>query len=437
MNDQLGLFDRRGEDETGDLDLGDLRAALARTAGSPVAEARSTPRRQQRADRLAAARRRRRRRQSTVLALVVLALLAGGVVVGFKVWRNDAATVADFSGSGEAETVVRVQSNDTLTDIAATLATDKVVASAAAFVNAAADNAEVKGIKTGFYRVKVHASAAAALTAITDRGARVGQLRLIPGRQLADVSTRSGGAGKVTDGYITEITRAACVPLNGSSNCFTSADLWRVAETADPVALGVAGWAVPNVLKAPDARKRLEGMLVPGDYNVPPGSTATAALQAVISASASNWNDTDLVAGAKAVKLTPYQLVTVASLVEREGIARDMPKVARVTYNRLAVSMKLQFDSTVNYSLDRAQISTTAAERAQPSPYNTYDAAGLPPTPISSPGPDALDAALNPDDGSWLYFVKIDLKGNSCFSVTLEQHNSCVELARHNHVFGA
>jgi len=422
MNDQLGLFDRRGEDETGDLDLGDLRAALARTAGSPVAEARSTPRRQQRADRLAAARRRRRRRQSTVLALVVLALLAGGVVVGFKVWRNDAATVADFSGSGEAETVVRVQSNDTLTDIAATLATDKVVASAAAFVNAAADNAEVKGIKTGFYKVKVHASAAAALTAITDRGARVGQLRLIPGRQLADVSTRSGGAGKITDGYIT---------------CFTSADLWRVAETADPVALGIAGWAVPNVLKAPDARKRLEGMLVPGDYNVPPGSTATAALQAVISASASNWNDTDLVAGAKAVKLTPYQLVTVASLIEREGIARDMPKVARVTYNRLAVSMKLQFDSTVNYSLDRAQISTTAAERAQPSPYNTYDAAGLPPTPISSPGPDALDAALNPDDGSWLYFVKIDLKGNSCFSVTLEQHNSCVELARHNHVFGA
>ncbi|MDQ2740046.1 MAG: hypothetical protein M3Y35_15805, partial [Actinomycetota bacterium] len=68
MNDQLGLFDRRGEDETGDLDLGDLRAALARTAGSPVAEARSAPRRQQRADRLAAARRRRRRRQSTILA---------------------------------------------------------------------------------------------------------------------------------------------------------------------------------------------------------------------------------------------------------------------------------------------------------------------------------------------------------------------------------
>jgi UPF0755 protein len=98
--------------------------------------------------------------------------------------------------------------------------------------------------------------------------------------------------------------------------------------------------------------------------------------------------------------------------------------------------MKLQFDSTVNYALDRAQISTTAAERAEANPYNTYATAGLPPTPISSPGPDALDAALHPDDGKWLYFVKIDLQGNSCFSVTLEEHNKCVEQARRNHVFG-
>lgn len=436
MNDQLGLFDKRGDDETGDLDLNDLRAALRRTAAAPASAARAAPRRELRAARMAAAKRRKRRTRSTVLAAVILALIAGAVVVGFKVWRKDAAIVPDFAGGGAGETIVRVQSGDNLTDIADTLTANKVVASTTAFLNASAGDTSVKSIKTGYYKVKLHASAAAAVGAITDPAARVGQLRLIPGRQLTDVSTRSGGAGSVTDGYITEITKAACVPLNGVRRCFTADELWRVAETTDPVTLGVVGWAVPSVLRAPDPKRRLEGMLVPGDYDVPPDSTPLQALQAVVSASAANWNATDVVAGAKAVDLTPYQLAVVASLVEREGNSTDLTKVARVTYNRLAVPMNLQFDSTVNYALNRAQISTTAADRASASPYNTYATAGLPPTPISSPGPAAVDAALHPDDGQWLYFVKVDLKGNSCFSVTRTEHENCVARARANGVFG-
>jgi UPF0755 protein len=98
--------------------------------------------------------------------------------------------------------------------------------------------------------------------------------------------------------------------------------------------------------------------------------------------------------------------------------------------------MKLQLDSTVDYALGHSQISTTAAERATPSPYNTYLVYGLPPTPITSPGVNALDAALTPADGKWLYFVKVDLKGNFCFSVTYAEHNKCVEQARANGVFG-
>jgi len=436
MNDQLGLFDKRGDDETGELDLDDLRAALSRTAAAPAPTSRAAPRRELRAARLAAAKRRKRRTRATVLAMVILVLLAGGVVVGFKLWRKDAAIVPDFAGGGAGETIVRVQSGDNLSDIADTLATSKVVASTTAFLNASAGDTSVKSIKTGYYKVKLHASAAAAVSAITDPAARVGQLRLIPGRQLADVSTRTGGAGNITVGYITQITKAACVPLNGVRRCFTADELWRVAETTDPVTLGLVGWAVPSVLKAPDHKRRLEGMLVPGDYDVPPDSTPLQALQAVVSASAANWNATDVVAGAKAVDVTPYQLAVVASLVEREGNATDMTKVARVTYNRLAVPMNLQFDSTVNYALDRAQITTTAAERASASPYNTYATAGLPPTPISSAGPAAIDAALHPDDGKWLYFVKVDLKGNSCFSVTLTEHENCVARARANGVFG-
>lgn len=442
MNDQLGLFDRRGDDETGELDLNDLRAALRETAAAPAPPRRPVQRREQRAVRIAAAKRRKRRRRHTLIALVTLAVLAAGVVVGLSVWRKDVTAVADFPGSGDSETVVRVGSGDSLTDIADTLAADKVVASAESFVTAATDVAAMRSVKTGFYKVRQHASAAAAVGAITDPAAAVGKLRLIPGRQLADVSTKSAASGDkqggaVTPGYISAITQAACVPLNGIRKCFTADDLWKVAETADPVsALGVPSWAAPGASGAPDARRRLEGTLVPGDYNVPPTADPLEALQSVISASAATWNTTGVVAEAKTLGVTPYQLAVVASLVEREGNRADMPKVARVTFNRLAAHMRLQFDSTVNYSLDRAQISTTAAERAHASPYNTYAVAGLPPTPISSPGPDAIDAALHPDDGNWLYFVKIDLKGNSCFSETLEQHNKCVAQARANGVFG-
>jgi UPF0755 protein len=113
-----------------------------------------------------------------------------------------------------------------------------------------------------------------------------------------------------------------------------------------------------------------------------------------------------------------------------------MPKVARVIDNRLATGMKLEMDSTVNYTLDRASIATSADDRANPSPWNTYYAAGLPPTPISSPGPNAIAATLDPAAGSWLFFVKIDNTGASCFSITVEQHDACVAQARANGVFG-
>ncbi len=434
MTDHLGLFDRHGDDDTGELNLTDLRAALLKTAAAPAAPAvRSTPRRRQRAIRQAAAKRRKRRNRHTLIAVLVLAIIAAGVVVGFKVWRKDSTAIPDFTGNGTSETVVRVGSGDTLTDIAGTLATDGVVASAESFINASAGNGDVPKIKTGYYKVRLHASAVAAVAAITDPVAHVGQLRLIPGRQLADITN----AGTVIPGYISEITKKACVPLDGVSRCFTADQLWQAEETADPGSVGVVAWAIAGVQKAPDAKKRLEGILVPGDYDIPPNATALQTLEAVVSASAAYWNATDIVAGSKSLGRSPYQLAIAASLVEREGnSSANMPQVARVIYNRLAKPMKLQFDSTVDYSLGHSQLSTTAAERANPSPYNTYVADGLPPTPITSPGPQALDSALNPAVGPWLYFVKVDKQGDFCFSVTFAQHSKCVTRARANGVFG-
>lgn len=447
MPDHLGLFDPHPEDEEGQVDLAELREALSRRAATdghaaaeaaPVVEAapqlsRSSERRRRE---VAQRRRHRRRVRSSIIALVVLVLIVGAVVGGVMIWRHKQPTLADYSGTGDTVVVVRIQHGDDLTTIAQTLADAGVIATPGAFLDVAGDDATMKALQPGFYQVHQHSSAAVVMAELADKNNRIGTVRLIPGGQLADVTAiATNGATKTVPGYITQITNA-CVPTNGQAQCFTTDQLWEVAKTADLGALGVVSWAQEAVSKAPDPAKRLEGLIVPGDYDIPPGSTPLEALAAVIGGSAALWNNTDIVSEAKSADLTPYQLATVASLVQMEGLGDDMPKVARVIFNRLDIKKKLELDSTVSYAVGKASIATTAKDRANTSPYNTYLHAGLPPTPISSPGPDALDAAANPADGDWLYFVVIDKNGTTCFSETDKQHEACVQKARDNGVFG-
>lgn len=442
MTDDHLIFGRHETGETGDVDVDELRAALASTPDTPDTPVAATvpvapPRR--RDPEIERSDSRRRHRVWLIIAVVVLVVIIAGLAAGFVTWRSTTGQVADYQGTGDTEVIVRVQGGDGPADIARTLADGGVVASAEAFEAQAAKDADVQALRPGYYRVRQNASAQAAADALVAAENHVGHVRLIPGRQLADVTAISTDPNRpptVVPGYISEITAAACVPLNGQSNCFTTDDLWQVAQTADPAKLGVVEWAADSVRAAPDPRKRLEGMMRPGDFDIPPGATPEQALQAVVGASAALWNGTDIVRDAAANGVSPYQAAIIASLVEREAITTDMPKVSRVTYNRLFKPMNLEFDSTVNYALDRASIATTAADRANPSPYNTYANPGLPPTPISSPGPNAVTAALNPVPGSWLFFVKVDQDGQSCFSDTIEQHNVCVDQARANGVFG-
>ncbi len=132
----------------------------------------------------------------------------------------------------------------------------------------------------------------------------------------------------------------------------------------------------------------------------------------------------DLAAKAEAVNLTPEQVLTVASILEYEANrSEDYPKVARVLYNRLNKGMPLQLDSTVSYISQReGDVYTTAAERANPSAYNTYKHPGLPPGPIGSPGEETIKAALSPAKGDWLYFVPDYEDDTTHFSETFEEH---------------
>ena len=174
---------------------------------------------------------------------------------------------------------------------------------------------------------------------------------------------------------------------------------------------------------------------MPGRYDVPPGATAVDVLRGLLTTSAERLEASGIVGGAQSIGSTPYEVLVIASLVEKEAITPDMPKVARVIYNRLGAGRRLELDSMVNYPLDLQALRTTAEDRARPGPYNSYVVAGLPPTPIAAPGREAIAAALEPAPGPWLFFVRCQTDGTSCFAETLDEHNANVRLARANGAF--
>ncbi len=138
--------------------------------------------------------------------------------------------------------------------------------------------------------------------------------------------------------------------------------------------------------------------------------------------------EADLSGAADRLGYTEGELVTIASLVEAEARGKDMPKVSRVIYNRLddptgPTVGKLQIDATVNYALDRKLgVALTTDELEVDSPYNTYLNAGLPPGPIEAPGMDALQAATEPADGDWLFYVTVNLRtGKTKFTADYDE----------------
>jgi UPF0755 protein len=125
---------------------------------------------------------------------------------------------------------------------------------------------------------------------------------------------------------------------------------------------------------------------------------------------------------ARDLGLSPYEIVIVASMIEREaGVDADRPKISAVIHNRLERGMPLQIDATIQYALPEDNRLLTVEDYEYPSPYNTYLHNELPPTPIGSPGVASLRAALAPADEDYLYFVVIDDSGRHGFAETYDE----------------
>lgn len=378
-----------------------------------------------------AARRRRKRITWGVVVVLVLAI-AAGAYLGVREFAG-IGDYPDYAGPGTTDVVFQVNPGDTTRAIGEDMRQAGIVASASAFVRASETNTSIGSVQPGFYVLKKHMSSAAAVNRITQKSSRVGLLEIKSGQQLDDTTS---GSGKTTAGMLTHIAQATCAKLNGKSTCLTVARLRAAIADTDPAALGVPDWAIPSVTNA-DPKHRLEGLIMPGVYNLKPGETAAQTLKRILAQSSAQLQADGLPSPSQQKSgFSPYQVLTLASIVEREaGTTADMPKISRVFYNRLQQGMPLQSDATVDYGLDRPMVATSPSERPKAGTYNSYANAGLPPTPVSSPSADAIQAATQPSSGPWLYFVVCQQDRSSCFATTLQQHNKNVQTARDNGVF--
>ncbi len=169
----------------------------------------------------------------------------------------------------------------------------------------------------------------------------------------------------------------------------------------------------------PPGVNNLEGLLFPATYEISQGQNEVYVLEKMIGAFDDRASSLGLTALASQLHLTPYQVVTVASIVEREAKrTADRGPVASVIYNRLRVGMTLGADSTQTYylRLTNPTIVPTPAQLDQPSLYNTRQIKGLPPTPIGSPGLASLQAAASPPSTTYLYFVEVNPDGQLGFA---------------------
>lgn len=173
-----------------------------------------------------------------------------------------------------------------------------------------------------------------------------------------------------------------------------------------------------------------EGYLFPSTYLIPLAATPAQVTRMFTDQFAKELPP-DAAARARALHVTVSQAVTVASLIEREAkIEPDRPMIAGVIYNRLRLGMPLQIDATIEYALPAYKTELTLRDLQVDSPYNTYQHAGLPPTPIANPGLPSLEAALHPAKTDALYYVYCG-NGHHVFAKTLAEHQANIERCLH------
>lgn len=351
-----------------------------------------------------------KKRRSGCACLVVTLVFAGGIggvgYYGYQFWQDQFGAAEDYTGDGTSETVtIEVPKGAAGWDIANLLKQNGVVKSGQSFVTAQEANPKGDTIQAGVYTLKKQMSAESAVA-----------LMLSPQSRNALIVPE----GQRNAWVYAQIDKR--LELDKGTTQAVAAKKWK--------SLGLPEWANSD----PKVKDPLEGFLFPASYPTSKKMKPEDVLAKMVERAAEEYDEFGLEAKAKSLNLKdPLQVLTVASLVQAEGMTHDdFKKMSAVVYNRLKPSntvtnQKLEFDSTFNYIKNQSKINISIDEiRNYDNPYNTYYYKGLTPGPIGNPGEDAINAAMNPASGGWMFFVSADGKTTK-FAQTLEEHNELVE----------
>jgi UPF0755 protein len=342
---------------------------------------------------------KRKRRIGGWIALGVVVLLLGGIAGGgLWVWNTYEDNIRELMGWQEpkdyedgmagAEVLVTIESGDTGSPISQSLFDAGVTKTPEAFYDYLIDTAQNPPFQPGVFALQKQMTSAAALAA------------------LLDPANKRENTAQLREGLTVEQS----LPLLAEGTGLPLEDFQ--AAVATPSAYGVAA-------------DSLEGWLFPATYTFNPGVTATDVITTLVDRAVQSLD-------AAGVPVDDRQRVlTVASIIQREArFEADFYKVSRVIENRLDPGNQetfglLQMDSTAQYGFGEADGTASTSDEAQydDNPWNTYVHAGLPIGPISNPGDTAIDAAMHPADGDWLYFVTVNLDtGDTVFTSNLADH---------------
>lgn len=356
---------------------------------------------------------KRRRRIGGWIALGVVLLLIGGIAgTGFYVWTTYEDKIREVMGWEEpkdyadglanGEAFVTIASGDTGSPISESLFEAGVTKTPDAFYAYLIDTGQNPPFVPGVFKLQKQMTSEAALAA------------------LLDPANKMENSAQLREGLTVEQS----LPLLAEGTGIPLEELQ--AAVADPTVYGVA--ADPAIVAA--GGQPLEGWLFPATYTFDPGVTATDVIATLVNRTIASLDSAGVPAEDR------ERILTIASIIQREARAgTDFYKVSRVIENRLNPSNQetfglLQMDSTAQYGFNEADgtVSTSAEAQYDDNPWNTYVIQGLPVGPIANPGDVAIDAAMHPADGDWLYFVTVNLNtGETVFTNNLADHNRATQ----------
>lgn len=358
-------------------------------------------------------RRRRGRRIGGWIALGIAVLMIGGLVVGgVWVWNTYEDNIREVMGWEEprdyeagmatGEALVTISSGDVPSTISRALFEAGVTMTPDAFYRMLIDTGRNPIFYPGVYQLQQKMTSEAALAALEDPANKLENSALLP-------------EGLTVEQSLTTLSESLGIPIEDFQ-----------AAVADPAAYGVA--VDPAVVAA--GGNPLEGWLFPAMYEFDPGVTATDVIATMVARTTSSLDAAGVPAEDR------QRILTIASIIQREArYEADMQKVSRVIQNRLDPGNQetfglLQMDSTAQYGygeMHAGSASTSAEAQYDDNPWNTYVVTGLPVGPIANPGDVAINAAMNPAEGDWLYFVTVNLDtGETVFTSNLADHNRAV-----------